>query len=115
LQNEEIARFQKARVRRDQVSRRQAHDIAGHDVASPDFPPLPVAHHGGGGRHLPPQLLHGALRLIGLGEIEGRAEQHDDGDDRRVRRFAEKGGDDGSDQQYQYQGIQEKAQKVENR
>ena len=62
LLNVEIARFQEPRIGRDQVSGRQPHDVTGDNIGSPDFLPLPVAQHGGGGRDLLPQLLDGSLR-----------------------------------------------------
>jgi hypothetical protein len=115
LQNEEIAGFQETRIGRDQISGRQAHDVTGHNIASPKFLPFPIAQHGGGRCDLLAQLLDGSLRFVGLGKVEGGTEQDDDGNDRRVRRFAEKGGNGSSDQQYQHKWIQEQAQKVENR
>jgi len=105
LLNIEIAGFQEARICRDQVSGRQPYNIAGDNIGAPGFLPLPVAQHGRGGCDLLPQLFDRALRLVILREVERGAEQDDDGDDRRVRRFTEKGGNEGGDQQYQYQWI----------
>ena len=113
MQQIKIARFEQARIGGNQISGGEADAIAGRDLAARNFPPVSVAQHGGGGRHLLAQAVRRALRTVRLHEVDRDSEHHHGDNDYGVRSLAQEGGGRGGDQQNDDERVQKQQQKLD--
>jgi hypothetical protein len=93
------------RVRGNQIAGPEVNDVARHDVAPGTLYPSAIASHGRGWRNLFLKTRHGALRAKGLPHIEAGAQEHDAGDDERLRGLAQESGRGASNQQDDHQRV----------
>ena len=73
-----------------QVPGDESNDVAGNDFTACDFTPRAIAQHRGGQHDTLAQPFDGAMRSIGLDEVNGQAQKHYRDDNRRVDKLAER-------------------------